>query len=357
MKVAIVDPLSPFGHKDINKVFLNSLSDEYEVTYIASSLFSDIVPGRVRFIPIESSLFTIGPNSLDNRKRLYKALIIISKKVNGIKPDVLFFMSYETLTFSLLSRSFSKQGRRVFLMNHLNIDELESSSIKRLAFKSLPKSFIHIVYEDFIRDYVKKQYKRKCLTLQHNLNTYKIEVSCLDSKLKTFIESDKDSVLFVAPSGNFLNNITLDEIIKLDKNGYFKQKHFRVFIKNKGIQYASDHLLITNEYLSDGEYTSAFKKTDYIFLPYDLSYKYRASGVYFDALTFCKPIIYSNTLFFRDQVERFGEIGISLKTTIQETLDGYCRTKYEQHKANIEKARLYYSDDNYRNKIKNIIEV
>lgn len=357
VKVVVVDPLSPFGHKDINKVFLCNLSDEYEVTYIASSSFSDIVPNHIKFIPIESSLFTIGPNSLDNRKRLFRALRIILDKVRGIEPEVLFFMSYETLTFALLSHAFFIKGCKVFLMNHLNVDELETSSIKRLAFKSLPKNFTHIVYEDFIRDYVINKYNRKCLTLQHNLNTYKINALCPNSKLKKFFESDKDSILFVAPSGNFLGNITLDEIIKLDKNGYFKEKKFRVFIKNKGIQYESDNLLITNEYLSDGEYTNAFIMADYIFLPYNLSYKYRASGVYFDALTFCKPIIYSNTLFFMNQIERFGELGISLKETVKETFDGYSLENFEIHKSNINKARLYYSDDNYRNRIKSIIEL
>lgn len=352
MKIVVVDPLSPFGHKDINRVLLSSIVCDCEVVYIGSSSFADIVPQGVSFIPIDSSLFTIGRNSLNNRWRLLKALRMISKIVRRLSPDVIFFMSYETLTFSLLCRSFmtkSKQ-RRLYLMNHLNVDELSDSSIKRIAFKMIPKCFVHVVYEDFIKDYIEEHYDRRSLTLPHNLNTYKLFYKCDDFKYKSFFEAGNDYIV-LAPSGNIFDGDVIGEIINLDKDGYLVKRGLKLFLKSKGLHYESNNLIIADTYLSESEYSFAFENSTYIFLPYDLRYKYRASGVYFDALTFSKPILYSDTLFFRDQEKRFGEIGITIKQSMKDTFDLICPENIEKHKRNITYARQFYSDDNFIKRI------
>lgn len=350
MKILVIDPLSPFGHKDINKVFLDSISKEFEVIYIASSSFTDIVPSHISFIPIESSLFTLGVNSFQNRWRISKVIITISKHLRRLTPDVVFYMSYETITFSILYRLFlNKFGpeTKTFLMNHLNIDELSESFLKRLFFLFIPLSCVHVVYEDFIRDYVRRHFGRNTLTFHHNLNSYKRRYICNSFPYQNFFEGEHMTYI-VAPSGNSFNEVILNEIMALDDDGYLSNHNIRVFIKNRKIRYQSDHLIITNAYLSDDEYSYVLDKSSYILLPYDLKYRYRASGVYFDALTFSKPIIFSGTLFFDNQEERFGELGLKIRHSIRETFDMLNSAALSIHERNIKIARQFYDDQNFQ---------
>lgn len=358
MRVIVVDPLSPFGHKDINKVLLDNISFENEVVYIASSSFADFVPKHISFFPLKSSLFVIGTNSFLNRCRLFIALWQIWRIVRKIPYDVLIFMSYETLTFSLVGRLFVSFGsrRRVYLMNHLNIDELEHSRLKRLAFKLIPSAISHLVYEDFIKEYTVKTYKKKVITFHHNLNTYKQSYICRDFKYKDFFRFADSGILIVSPSGNSLSIQSLNEMIELDKEGFLTKNKIYVFIKSRQVHYYSSNLIIENIYLSDGEYSFVLSAAKFILLPYDLSYTYRASGVYFDALTFCKPVVYSEALFFRDQKDRFGEIGIAIKESMKATLECLLNDEYQVYKNNINMARHFYCDESFRMNLKKLIE-
>ncbi len=358
-RVAVVDFLSPVGHRDINKVTVDALSQIHHVRYIASASYKTIVPYNVSFSPIKESLFTIGNNAILNRIRLSIAFVKICCLLKKKKADVIWVMSYDTIVLYCFSKLFDYcvgKNARVLLMNHMNIDELTRSGLKKSMFNKLGNKYESIVYSGFIKKFVQDIGNIKCHVLPHNLNNYKIdEIGSIRSDIKDFFES-KGETYVVMISGNGVDPNNLDELIDLDKRGILTEYHLKIYIKEKSHHYHSDSLCINSCYLSDCEYTFMLSNTSYVMLPYNVDYKYRASGVYFDALTFNKPIIYTETSFFIEEVSHFGELGVSIKHSLEQVLCTIVKSDYKLFENNIRTANSFYQDDNYKERISQIID-
>lgn len=360
-KILVIDPISPFGHADINRVILNIMVKEYDVIYCASEDFGSFVPKNCKYIPLNRKYFQNNRSSIINRIQYMKAIFRICKLVRGIKPDDVLIISYDVVTFGLLYYLFSKSvggKEKIHLLNHNNIDECDRSKIKRLLFSVISRKSKQVVYEKFIKEYVDNKYGISCDLMRHNINLYKSSVSGdMSEDIQDFLYG-QGCTRIIMLSGNELSSEYLDELIELDKSSYFRDRNIKVYLKSKEATYKSQNLVVSGKYLSDREYSALFENSSFILLPYDTeNYKYRISGVYYDALTFCKPIIYSNTVFFQDQNNRFGELGLPLKMTFKETLDAYDNTCYEKYVKNIEFARDEYSDSNVLRDIRKLFEM
>ena len=147
-------------------------------------------------------------------------------------------------------------------------------------------------------------------------------------------------------SSNTMKREDIEEIIELEKERYLEKNDIKIYIKSKTLEYISNNLIISGRFLSDEEYSYIMQHTSYVFMPYDIeTYKYRVSGVYFDALTFSKPIIFFGTMFFKNQVSKFGELGLEISSTIKNELI-HDAEKYCSYRENINKAKEYYADIN-----------
>ena len=144
---------------------------------------------------------------------------------------------------------------------------------------------------------------------------------------------------------------------KIDFNLDNKEEHkVRIFVKDKLLSRISKNLMIEKNYLSDDEYAFLVDSCHYLLLGYNAErYKHRVSGVYYDAITFLKPIIYSESLFFLDQNERFGDIGIRLVDNFKKVIDECLHADYAQIIENIKKVNRFYQDEMVLEDYKEII--
>lgn len=98
--------------------------------------------------------------------------------------------------------------------------------------------------------------------------------------------------------------------------------------------------------LSRSDFESRVRGIDYaVFLYRPTSYRLTASGAFFDALSFLKPIITLKNSFFSYYFGRFGDIGYlceseeHVRETIQEVLYSPPRERYKVQQANLLRAR------------------
>lgn len=344
--IIIIDPLSPKGHYDINKVALEILAGEYDIKYYAAEYYKSLVPNGVEFHGYDRHYFELKSSPLENRKNLYhgfKKMLADINKENERKTILL--MSYDIIVFYLLRRKMQLTKNDVLLFSHSNVDDYRRSKIKRFLYNRVSKKTKTIVYEQFILDYLKDHYDTDSYVVRHTLNNYKKFFSdTIDDSLCSFVKKD-DAMTIVSLSGNAIEKGIIEELIELDENGYLATNSIRLYIKYNSCEYKSNNLWITKTYLNDGEYAYLVDQSTYMLLCYNSeSYQYRVSGVYFDALTFEKPIIYSNSLFFLDQSERFGEIGVIFKDSMKDVLQRCLSADYSQITQNVIKAKEYYSD-------------
>lgn len=353
LNICLVDPLSPYGHKDVNRVLIEQLNEYGELTILCSNSLIDEKIDDVNYIQYNDDFFTIGKNPFWNRVRLIRVLTKMSEVINSESFDIIIFSSYEVLTtyfgFNILHLITKSKYPRVYILNHSNIDDIDNSKIKQFAYRRLNKCITNIVYEDYIGEHIQKNYNKKWIKVRHNINNYKLffRYDNVKNSIKDFF-SDTNMKYIIVPGMLSNQSEFMNQIILLDKENYFTKHRIKIFIKAKAVRYKSNYIYCFNEYLSDDEYSFLFERCNYVSIIYSSDYKYRVSGIYFDAVTFVRPIIFSSNMFFDCQRKRFGDIGINFTGILKDALDQITDERYEKEYKVIKEINNYYSDKNLK---------
>lgn len=293
MKILYVDLLSPIGHKNYNYSLLDILSDFNCVdTAFGYNYLSDY-KGKLEKI---GNVYNIPdkylPKAVSNKKGLlrkllhrfniYRAMKWIESLVDENKYDLVIFSSIEIISFALATRRLKK---RYLFVDHA-ISALEGNGIKKFFWRHINQQAEAVVMEEYIKEYLinKINIKNRIWVVRHPLPKIDINES-------GFLPS-KDKVIF-APSGSNDENFILFLINNIDKI-----KNYKVIIKSKRLNFKADNLDVYNNRITDEEYYRLMSACDYVLLPYESSYNYRVSGVFFEAVVFNKKCILNgnNTL-------------------------------------------------------------
>ncbi len=362
--ICIIDPLSPYGHRDLNKVLIRLASEIGTLTVVcARGLIGEKLPG-VEYILYADSYFKIGKNSLDNRRRLLWVLKKMCDFINTRHFDVIMFTSYEIITTYIafnVCRFAKTKDKKIYLLNHSNIDEVTRSKVKQFCYRRLRDEMVDLCYEEYIGRYIEETYDKKWCCMRHNVNDFKLEYkrNHVSEEIAGFFES-ADSLsghmYVIFPGEMFNEEKIIQEIHSLEKSSYLREKKIKIFVKNKKYAAPTDNVLLWHRYLNDDEYSYIFEHCHYVGIIYNPSdYVYRSSGIFFDAATFKKPIIYCKTLFFDDKVERFGDIGLEYSDSLKACLDNISQARYGIEEKHMESVYGYYSDINVLGDLNNMI--
>ncbi len=250
------------------------------------------------------------------------------------------------------------KDKKVFLLNHSNIDDITHSRVKEFCYKRLNHEMIHLCYEDYIGRYIEKIYRKKWRFIRHNVNDYKLNYrkNHVSAEIAGFFENT-GHIHVIFPGEMFFEEKIIQEIRSLDKSAYLKDKKIKIFIKNKKSTDQTDNVLIYSKYLNDDEYNFIFDSCDYVGIIYNpASYVYRSSGIFFDAVTFKKPIIYCKNMFFDEKVRQFGDIGLEYLNSMKGCFDSISQASYDIERKNMESVYQYYSNKNLLDDLRKIIE-
>jgi hypothetical protein len=307
MRILYLDLLSPYGHISLNIILLRILEKfaSVDVAWKQSYAENDSLSKIVRtFYLIPLDYYQFG-SKIDYRIKNIKIIKWILKNIDINKYDLIFISSYETISFSLAWPK--KLHPRVVILNHNNLDELVDKR-KFFFFKHIPKYVEHIVFEEYMKEYLLKEVKisNKVWVVNHPIDLSKVD------NYKKIVDKSKickeDKIIF-APSGSNDENF-IAQLVNLQKGkNLLSQFPFKLIVKSKEVQYQDNHLVVTKKYFDYEEYISYFGNSLLILLPYPKDFHYRISGALFDCFAFKKRFISSSVPIFKYYINKYPEIG------------------------------------------------
>jgi len=237
------------------------------------------------------------------RKRFPKASILL--------------LSYETVSFSIGRLLFSNL-RGSYIFNHNNIDQLESSAVRRLAFRTLRIPTIHLVYESFIKNHLEDDPKFKAEVVSHPLVFDWIPLP-RDKLVNMFVPHMLDLAQF-----NMLNKLADDE------------KKFK--IRAKFYETITIPHLTTMPYFPDFDKELGLSNIVLVFT----IFKYRASGVAYAAISSGRILIIKESIFSSNLAMRYpGQV--FLFSDIEHLFELLCKIGRDKNLLNVKRVNLEVS--------------
>jgi len=346
MKVLYLDFLYPEGHIRQNTTYIRCLSQIAKVYVLCPKGRYTRLPPEVEII--EKDSLAIKDGKILARLSSLKIMLLSAITARKLKPDYIFVSSYETMMFAI-GRLFFRKKDRLFLLHHSNIDELENK-VKRCFFKSYVKKPEHIVFEDFIRDYLINTYKLDACrvhVLPHQLNMNKQENS-------------EDNIYSCVGLSNSNDEEIISKIIDIEKKQeIFLKSKCKVVLRSKLTEFDNGYLTVIKGFLNEDVYNHYINNSRCIYMPFPKSFRNRMSGTLVDALSNNKIVFGSNIPLMQHYASKYPSICkivnsaddlfehiLSIKTIVEDKqIDDFVQFK------------AAHSEDKIKDVLKNIFEV
>lgn len=300
-----IDTLCPRGHKVFNELTLSAIKKiESKLMVVATRR---CVNDTIDYEIPDKYFFEAAKDFIKIKSKIYfrvlemKKWVWLLKLIRKIKPNLIIISSYETITFAIFSR-FIRAPIMVF--NHNNIDEICVSKIKRVFFRCIAHNVTHVVFEEYMRDYLKNviKIKNNIIVLPHIVKENK-----LDEEM--YRETDK-LVLFAPSSSNdssVINDLRNKEEMLSEKS---------IFIIAKSSFCLDGRNIILKDYFNNEEYDQYMKTCTAVYAPLPNTFNYRISNVINEGIAYGKPIITSNTKYTKFLKENYSSLVYILNTNI-----------------------------------------
>lgn len=188
--------------------------------------------------------------------------------------DYYLFASYETILYSLWSIINPRILSKSYVIHNNNIDGINEKRVKKLFFNTYANKINHVVLEDFIGEYLKKEFNLKeesVFVLPHPLNSN----ICNEEKIYDCVGISNSN-----------DDTWIREIIHLEKEtNQFKNNGCKVVLRSSSYSFDDGYLSVINGWLSDNEYNKYINTARCIFLPFPNTFRYRMSGSVVDAFS------------------------------------------------------------------------
>ncbi len=300
-----------FGHYlTVFEQYYQILKDDFQVSLGVTKEYK-------RKINFCDSFFTIkfGQDYSKTYNRLDKYFSLVKEMLNVIivlnsKYDIIIFQQTNFI-FSLIPLIFYFGKKKIFFIVYK--DYLNSGGkIKRAI-----KQFIYII--------AKKKIKGLIVGIEKLGKIYNLNYLVMPDYIFNIKFKDNSAVLIkydIAIVGIITSSKQVIDVV----SSFYKSK-YRIIIagkfKDNGqykkvCQFNSDNITIINDYISREKYNDILQSTKFVALPYDPAiYKLNSSGVFYDAIYHLKPVIVSNTVFFKRVKEN--NLGYVYKNSIRES--------------------------------------
>jgi len=307
-RILYIDPLSSDGHINFNKIYLTELlKREINVNLVfRKDYITKLSIPEDHLILNIPNYFYKGKGKLINRINYLRILLYIKKEIDFSNYDIVVFSSYEEI-----SLFFASIKHKLFLINHNNIKGLENI-FKRTFFKLISRKNTHIVFEKYIKDYLKKLKIDKVHVLSHGLpESFKIVGNDINKLIGSVLKIDEinnfNKIIF-SPSGSSIDKEFIAGLIDNSQFLKFLNTHKILLILKGNFTSNNQNIKVINHYLSKPEYEALILKSDAIIISYPNSHKYRVSAVLFECFANNKICFLSDIVSLRNYEMHFNYI-------------------------------------------------
>lgn len=286
MKILLIDILSPNGHVNYNRGLLRALNNRgYSITFCSEKIMLEKVccGFNIKTQIIPDTLFHLDLSSLYKRiirPFKWRYLLIkwyFSNAMYINKFDYVLFTSAEPFVISFISR-FIKV--RCGFIDH-GIGKIAESKLYKISYKYLLGDNIDIItLDDYINLFVESLLKRPSHVIYHPI---------YESEQSKSTHNPVENIIF-APSGGNDQEFIKELLLKKDSI----PNKFKIIIRTSGDSFESDRLVIYNKSLPSEVYYKYMNTSAAILIPYEKTYNYRTSAIFFEAMANNKPVIILN---------------------------------------------------------------
>jgi hypothetical protein len=284
MKILAIDPLGPWGHVRFNSLVLDAMRELGRVSFIA---FRDYhkhfeVDERID-IPDKRGLYRS-----DRRLRFGQPWVIdsILRTVRPADYDAVVFLCYEAVSLALKW----PKSARAFVFEHNNTDKARENPLKLFCYRRIPHSVAHLVFMDYIGEYIARTCRRQSFTVPLN---YNLAPEAALSRVPRDIPASGSKTIFV-PS-----TCTRSRVVRRLKAFVLASGDWRMV--SKGTHEEESERCRVRRFFDD--YQDLMDECDLVF--FGGEYGYRVSAALHEAMSCGKPIAGLDCLFIREFANRF----------------------------------------------------
>lgn len=271
-RLTLIETKCPIGHISLYRKIINKYSESYKVRLIT---FDDYYEA----LNVDYENFSLGKKSEKYNGpllyRLSQARLIKKSLEKSIGKIV--FLSYDTVAFFLNRTSISKYEHEILVLEHNNIDQLKGSIIKRMCYRGINSKVVHMCFESYISKHIKNFYGKTTVVFPHPI-----------TRATSFDNKESLASVF-APSS--------------DSDFHFLSEIAEVCVNNKIYFYSKANDLFNNsEYVRTEKYFSNYHEifSHSLIILISVDYEYRVSGVFYEALSYGKKVLFKDCLFARE---------------------------------------------------------
>ena len=267
--------------------------------------------------PIKSMYF------YEKEKKWYRD---ISKKINSLHPDVVILTSQGS---PALYKIFDVNGTPIVMITHTAKEFLDSTWKKenglfrlklkkrvKLAQRFLNKLSSVVVLEEKTSKYLNN------IGIKSFWIPYMLFSSEKQKEDERNLAIPNNKKFLISTVGIIYKGKNIEFVLNsLKKNrtvnfkyriaGLPKEKYGQ-YIKRMAMEFSNEIVECRFEYLSDEDYAEEIKKSNFIVIPYVKARSDQASGVFFDALRYNRPVITPDIDPFKNYIDKY-KVGLTYK--------------------------------------------
>lgn len=298
-----VDFMVEDAHKVYCNALISALSEKYSTFVIEKkSYINGNSDNNHRIIDINTKEI-VGNYPFKARFNTYYNFKNTLKELSNYTFDKIIVLGYDPVMFLLMYKKICSLGK-VFLVEHHQLDEVDTSKWKNEIWNRYKNLVNHIVLDESIAVEMSKRF---------NINRKRIFIfphPCIfnDKKNVKKNESGKIKVLAISNSNDVRQ---VNELIESERKfKYFEKSSIEIILREKeGINIDGlTAFKCIKGFLTDEEYMRLNENSDIVWMPFPLDYKYRCSGTLIDAIAAGKKVISSEVLESLAYEKKFPEL-------------------------------------------------
>ncbi len=298
MNILFLDFIYPIEHKNFNQNMIKAISNFGNVTVFSpTDYFRESLNDVSSVNIIESDRLKRKKGKFLFRLSTLKSMKESSVIAQKLKPEIIFVSCFETISFAFFPFLFGA-AKNIYIVHHNNTDELRNK-IKRRFFKSYSNRVKHIVFEDFIKEYLVNFIgvnAENVYVVPHPLS-----VNILDNTQNSC--NDTIDCLGISNSND---EDFIDDIINLEKqNSILKKNGYKLVLRSKKQEFDNGSLKVISGYLDRETYDTYYASCKSVLVPLNKNFCYRMSGTLVDALSNGKVVLGSDVELIKKYSEKY----------------------------------------------------
>ena len=305
MKIVVTEMLFPEGHIELNKKYINILSNICDLTVVDdgsyfSSMnlnnctiikYSRIVPDFQKLAKIKR-IFPFFKLDIIDFIAHYINLIRIFLKIRGVVYDRIVFLSARNDTLGFALPLFKRKS--VYVFHHVDLDLMSLKAHYLWAFKRNMSGYYHITLADFIKTGMIE-------TFGINPDLVKVVYQPIVNNIN-FCSGIRKRIIIGLGKG--IDPEQLDFMIQYDKS-HKERLSYQIILRDNNTEYSGNNLVVTKEYFPREKYEKYLNEASLCLILYPFSFNLRYSGVADDALSHGLPVIGNDINVIRYLSEKY----------------------------------------------------